>query len=170
MTPHRHFWLVSTLALILLGCAGTPVDTPRIARISAEQLEASLPQPSATLPLEQVVQLSRQGVAADELISRIVASASRYRLTATQIVELAGQGVPLAVLDHMLGAERQRIFYDMAADANNRDRACRERIDQELRMCRNQMIGPMFIYGPYGPYPAINCFPLTPGLPFRHCY
>ena len=147
------------MVTLLPGCAGTPVEPPRIARISAEQLEASLPQPSAALPLEQVVKLARQGVAADELIGRITASASRYRLTATQVVELASQGVPLAVLDHMVAGERQRIFDDMAADANQRDRACRERIDQELRMCRHQMSGPLLMYGPYGPDPAINCFP-----------
>jgi hypothetical protein len=170
MSSRRHLCLVSILVPLLAACAGTPVEPPRIARISAEQLEASLPQPSAALPLEQVVQLARQGVAADELIARITTSASRYRLSASQIVELANQGVPLAVLDHMVGAERQRIFDDMAADANNRERACYERIDQELRVCRNQMIGPLFSYGPYGPYPAINCFPLAPGLPFRRCY
>lgn len=166
----RRFLPFAIPAALLVACAGAPVEPPRIARISGEQLEASLPQPSAALPLEQVVGLSRLGVAADELIARITASASRYRLSAGQIVELANQGVPLAVLDHMVGAERQRIFDDMAADANNRDRACRERIDQELRMCRNQMIGPLFMYGPYGPYPAINCFPLGPGQPFRRCY
>lgn len=170
MNFRRHLWLVPLLVLILQACAGTPVEPPKIERISAEQLEARLPQPSAALPLEQVVQLARQGVAADELITRITASDSRYRISASRIVELASQGVPLAVLDHMVAAERQRIFDDMAADANNRERVFHERIDQELRMCRNQMIGPMFSYGPYGPYPAINCFPLAPGLPFRRCY
>jgi hypothetical protein len=30
------------------------------------------------------------------------------------------------------------------------------------------MSGPMFMYGPY---PAINCFPPAPGLPYRqYCY
>lgn len=169
MIPTR-LALLAIPALILQACAYVPATPPKIERISAEQLEARLPQPVAALPLEQVVVLARQGVAADELIGRITASASRYRLTATQVVELARQGVPLAVLDHMVAGERQRIFDDMAADANNRDRDCHERIDQELRMCRHQMIGPLFMYGPYGPYPAINCFPLAPGWPFRRCY
>lgn len=167
MSPCRHFGFFVTLVSILQGCAGTPAEPSRIERISAEQLEAKLPQPHAALPLEQVVQLSREGVAADELIARIAASASRYRLSATQIVELASQGVPLAVLDHVVAGERQRIFDDMAVDASNRDRACRERIDQELRMCRNELSGPLFIYGPFGPYPGINCFPFAPGWPYR---
>ena len=168
MISRSHLRLVSILALILQGCAGTPAAPPRIERISAEQLEARLPQPGAGLPLEQVVQLARQGVAADELIARIKSSASRYRLSAGQIVDLANQGVPLAVLDHMVAAERQRIFDDMAADANKRDLACHERIDRELRICRNQMSGPMYMYGPY---PMINCFPPAPGWPYRpYCY
>jgi len=163
---YRHFWLAAAPLLILLGCAGTPVEPPKIQRISAEQLEASLPQPAASLPLDQVVALARQGVAAEELIARITASGSRYRLSATQIVELAQQGLPLAVLDHLLAAERRRIFDDMAADANKRETACREKVEQEIRACRSQVFGPMYMPGPY---PLINCFPLGPGSPYWHC-
>ena len=159
-------WLVPALGLILLGCAGAPVGPPRIERISAEQLEASLPQPAAVLPLDQIELLARQGVSAEELIARITASGSRYRLSASQITELAQQGVPLAVLDHMVAAERRRMFDDMATDANNRDQACRERLNQEINWCRHQMIGPMFMPGPY---PMINCFPSPPGSPFWRC-
>lgn len=166
MSALRHLRLVSTLALILQGCAGTPAEPPKIERISAEQLEASLPQPSAALPLEQIVALARQGVGAEDLIGRITASGSRYRLSATQLIELAGQGVPTAVLDHVVSAERRQIFDDMAAEAYRRDRACQDKIEQEIRWCRNQAFGPMFMPGPY---PMINCFPLTPGSPFWRC-
>ncbi len=168
MTSIHRLLLSTVLAALLHACADAPVAPPRIERISAEQLEARLPQPAAALPLEQVVALSRQGIAAEEIIARITASASRYRLSAGQIVELAQQGVRLAVLDHMVAAERHRIFDDMATDANDRDRACRERIEQEVRMCRNQTMGPLLMPGAY-PYPMINCFPLTPGSPFWRC-
>lgn len=166
MIPLRYPLSFAAVALSLQGCAGTPAAPPKIERISAEQLEARLPPPAAALPLDLVVQLARQGVTADEIIARITASASRYRLSAGQVVELAQQGVPLAVLDHMVAAERRQIFDDMAADANNRDQACRERINQEISWCRNQMMGPMFMPGPF---PMINCFPLTPGSPFWRC-
>ena len=166
MSSLRHLWLV--LALILQGCAGTTAEPPRIERISAEQLEAALPQPSAALPLDQIVALARQGVGAEDLIARITASASRYRLSATQLIELAAQGVPSAVLDHIVAAERRQIFDDMAAEAYRRDRACQDKIEQEIRWCRNQALGPMFMPGPY-PYPMINCFPLTPGSPLWRC-
>lgn len=166
MTSRPHLWLVPVFVLILQGCAGTPVEPPKIERISAEQLEARLPQPAANLPLEQIELLARQGVSAEDLIARITASNSRYRLAAAQIVELARQGVPLAVLDHLVAAERRQIFDDMAADANQREKACHDRIEQEVRWCRNQAIGPMYMPGPY---PMINCFPLTTGSPFWRC-
>jgi hypothetical protein len=164
MNARRYLWLA--LIPLLQGCAGTPAEPPKIERISAAELEARLPQPMATLPLEQVLALARQGLGAEELIGRIKDSGSRYRLSATQIVDLAGQGVPPAVLDHMVEAERRHIFDDMAADANQRDQACRERVEQEVRACRNQMFGPMIVPGPY---PMTNCFPLGPGSAFWRC-
>jgi len=165
MTLLRYLLLALPL-LLLFGCAGTPETPPKIERISAERLEASLPQPMAALPLEQVVALAREGLAAGEIIARITSSASRYRLSAGQVVELAQQGVPLAVLDHMVAAERRQIFDDMAAAASLRDQACRDRIEQEIRNCRTPMSGPMYMPG-YNP--MINCFPLTPGSPFWRC-
>lgn len=154
------------LAALLAACAGVPIEPPRIERLSAEQLEARLPPAVATLTQEQIVALSKQGVAAEEIIARIQASASRYRLSATQLVDLAGAGVPLAVLDHLVAAERHRVFDELAADVNRRDQACRERIAQEVQACRNQYLGPMLVPGPY---PMVNCFPLGPGSPYWRC-
>lgn len=164
MISSRHLWLVPLL--ILQACAGTPVEPPKIERLSAEQLEARLPQPAAAMPLEQIVMLAKQGIGAEEIIGRITASGSRYRLSATRIGALAQQGVPFAVLDHIVAAERRQIFDDMAADANKRDQACRDRIEQEIRMCRNQMMTPMWMPGPQ---PLINCMPMAPGSPFWRC-
>ncbi len=163
MSSPRHLWLAPILVLILQGCAGVPAEPPRIERISAEQLEAKLPQPVAAMPLEQILALSRAGIPAEELIGRITTSGSRYRLSATRIIELEKQGVPLAVLDHMVSAERRHIFDDMATDANNRERACLERIAQEVWLCRNQALPPM--WAPW-PQPFGSCFPMTPRLPF----
>ncbi|MDK9704790.1 MAG: hypothetical protein OEL20_16810 [Sulfuritalea sp.] len=158
--------LAPALALILQGCAGVPAEPPKIERISAEQLEARLPQPVAAMPLEQIVALSNLGIPAEELIGRITTSGSRYRLSATQIIELAKQGVPLAVLDHMVAAERSVIFDGMAADANKREQACRDRIEHEVRVCRSQMMSPVWFPGPH---PFGHCFPMAPGSPFWHC-
>lgn len=166
MTSLRHLSFLTALALLLPGCGGMPAEPPRIERISAEQLEASLPQPTAALPLEQVVALVRQGVGATEIIGRITASGSRYRLSATQLVELERQGVPLAILDHMVADERRHIFDDMAADAARRDQACRLRIEQEVLLCRSQAMPPVWFPGQP---PFMNCFPSPPGSPFWRC-
>ena len=152
--------------MLLAGCAGVTIEPPRIERLSAEQLEARLPPPAAAMPLEQVVVLSKQGVPAADLIERIKASGSRYRLSATQLVELARDGVALAVLDHLVAVERHRIFDELAADANQREQACRERIAQEVQACRNQYFGPMLVPAPY---PMFNCFPLGPSSPYWRC-
>ena len=153
-------------ALLLAACADAPVAPPKIDRISAEQLEAKLPPPAAALPLDQVVALAKQGLAAGEIIARITASASRYRLSAGQVLELAQQGVPTAVLDHLVAAERRQVFDELAAELNRRDQACRERLEQEARACRNQFMGPLLVPGPY---PMLNCFPLGPGSPYWRC-
>ena len=162
-----HGTLCLAFALILQGCAGAPAAPPKIERISAEQLEARLPQPAAALPLEQIVALARQGIAAEEIISRISASGSRYRLSATRLVELAWQGVPLAVLDHLAAAERRHIFDDMAADANAREKACQDRIAQEVQACRRQNMPPMLLPGQH---PFTHCFPARPGSMFLRCF
>lgn len=157
-------WLV--LALILQGCAGVPPESPQIERLSAEQLEASLPPPTAAMPLQQIVALARLGIPTEELIGRIRASGSRYRLSASQIVELAGQGVPLAVLDHMVAGERTRIFDDMAGEVERREKICLDRIEQELRHCRAQI--PMQWFP--GRDPFRNCLPPTAGVPHWRCF
>lgn len=164
ISTHRKHWLV--LALILQGCADVPVEPPRIERISAEQLEARLPPPPATVPLEQIVTLARQGSTAADIIARIKDSGSRYRLSATQLVDLARQGVPLAVLDHLVASERRQIFEDMAADANIREMACQERLAREAEFCRRQTESL-----PWYPrqQPFMNCFPPLPGSIYWRC-
>jgi hypothetical protein len=166
MSSLRHLRLVPALALILQGCADAPPGPPKIERLSAEQLEASLPQPAAAMPLEQVVALARQGLPAEELIGRIKESGSRYRLSASQIVELAGQGVPLGVLDHMVASERTHIFDDMAGEVERREKLCRDRSEQELRQCRAQT--PMMWFP--GQHPLMNCLPPTSGWPHWRCF
>jgi hypothetical protein len=164
MNSLRYLSLI--LALILQGCADAPVAPPRIERISAEQLEARLPQPVAALSLDQLVAAARQGIAAEEIISRITASGSRYRLSASELFDLARQGVPLAVLDSLVAAERRHIFDDMAADANAREKACLDRVVREVELCRSQA---MLEMGFPLRHPFINCFPFPPGSPYMHC-
>lgn len=143
-----------------------PRESLRIERLSAEKLEAGLPPPMAAMPLEQVVALARLGVPAEELIGRIKTSGSRYRLSATQIVELEKQGVPLAVLDHLVAGERTHIFDDMAGEVERREKVCRARSEHELRQCRAQM--PM-MWLP-GQHPFMHCLPPVAGSSHWRCF
>ena len=143
-----------------------PAERGKIERISAEELEARLPQPAALLPLEQIVALVRQGIGAGEIIDRMTGTGSRYRLSATQIVELARQGVPLSVLDHMVSAERTHIFDDLAGDAVRREQMCKERIADEARLCRRQVLPPL--WSPWQPT-FMDCVPPRAGAPFWRC-
>ncbi|TRZ94852.1 MAG: hypothetical protein D4R84_07975 [Rhodocyclaceae bacterium] len=143
MTSIRFLLLSVALAVLLQGCADRPVVPPKIERMTAVELEARLPQPVAALALEQVVALAQQGIGAAEIIARIRSSGSRYRLSASRIVELAAQGVPLEVLDYMVSAERTQIFDDMAADTARREQACLQRIEQEANLYRLQAMQPM---------------------------
>jgi len=155
------------VTLAIAGCASAPAEPPRIQRISAAELEAKLQPPAAALPLSEIVASAKQGITSDALIERIRASGSRYTLTATQVVELAREGVPLAVLDFLVAAERRAIFDDMAAEANRREEACRARSEEELRACRLQTMGPVLVPGPNH---MMNCFPLGTGSIYWRCF
>jgi hypothetical protein len=157
-------WIV--LALMLHGCAATPAKSPRIERLGVEQLAARLPQPAAALPLERIVALAKQGVADDDLMARIAASGSRYRLSASMIIDLAAQGVPLKVLDHMVDSERQYLFDDQAAAASRAEQACQQRVEKELVLCRAQAM-----QAPWHPWPQPfgTCLPSPGGWLNWHC-
>lgn len=161
----RRFCLV--LALLLGGCGDLPVEPPRLDRISAEQLETRLPPPVATVSLDHIVTLAREGIAADEIIARIKASGSRYRLSAKQVVDLTLNNVPVAVLDYMIDSERRQIFDSMAADANAREVACQDRLAREAEFCRRQM-EPLLWYPRHQPFS--NCMPPVPGTNFWRCF
>jgi hypothetical protein len=56
---------------------------------------------SSDLTVSEVVEMSQAGVPAREIIDRMVASGTVYRLDAAQLVRLHDQGVPDAVLNYM---------------------------------------------------------------------
>jgi hypothetical protein len=69
--------------LLLAGCATLLVERPPPVRVS------------------QIVEMSRAGVPAHEIIEKIRASGTVYRLKASQLAELREKGVPDAVIDYM---------------------------------------------------------------------
>jgi hypothetical protein len=153
--------LCATLALA--GCATAPQEV-RIERISAEELEARLPQPASPISLAEIVAMSRAGVPATNIVLALDAAHARFRLSATQIVDLRHQGVPLTVLDHMVAGERRATFDDMAAEIMRREQAFSERLARELNLCRLQATPLIW------PHPFGDCWPAMHGTPFWHCF
>jgi len=58
-------------------------------------------QASAQLTMQQVVDLTKQGVSSDEIISKIKAANSKYSLTADDVDYLKKQGVSQRVIETM---------------------------------------------------------------------
>jgi len=96
-----RYWLIVMSMLILTACSSTPQREPEIQRISAEELDKLLPPPVAALSLDEIVQLSKQGLSAEDIIKKIQESKSQYVLTPSQYLDLNKQGVSTKVLDYI---------------------------------------------------------------------
>lgn len=154
---------VTALAAILAlaGCAGgPPPQPPKIERLTGAALDAKIPPPVATLGTDEIVAMAKRGESAQAINAKIDASHSHYRLDATRIASLMKQGVPAAVIDHIMEGERRRIFDDVAADIARRDQACVERVEQEVRQCQLQLLQPGFA----------TCWPPHMGYPYWRCF
>ena len=95
--------LIFFVALLLLeGCAtnGQSVS-PVIERISEEELSRIMPQPLATLSMDDLVRLSKEGMTAAQIIEQIKSSNSMYDLTPSQSLLLSKQGVDSQILDYI---------------------------------------------------------------------
>lgn len=141
--------LISTLALSLLGCATTSAPPPAsgaIARLSPEELARLMPKPDPKLPLAELVRMSKEGVAAKDIIDKIRASGSRYELPVSQAIELHGQGVSAEVLDYIQSAREQELRERMAEEINQRELRHAQELRREQELRRNS-----FYFDPWWP-------------------
>ena len=142
--------------LLLAGCATNGQSVPVIERISEEELSRILPQPLATLSLNDLVSLSKEGMTATQIIEQIKSSNSMYDLTPSQSVMLSKLGVDSQILDYIHTSRELAVRNSIADEINKREKIKREELEslkrQQLRaydpFCRN---GPYGVY-PYGPY------------------
>lgn len=152
-------FLVGFLLLVLTlgGCATTPA-----ARV-VERLppaEATAPPPLPVLAQADLVRLAKQGLAAESIIGRIKESRTRLRLSASDVLSLKTQGVPLAVLDHLLDSDRLASADDCTAQINRRDeeaRLAQQQVVQQAELMgwqRCQLNYPMMM-----PFPGWRPFP-----------
>jgi len=154
------------LMLLLTGCASGPqrFSSPKIQRISPEELERILPRPVPTVSLEEIVRLSREGVPSAAIIEKIRQSGSTYALAPSQMIDLSRQGVDSVVLDYLYASREQILREGYADEINRRDgeyRAELEHLQRELMQQRAYSCDP-FWWGypyPWGYYrPGFRCW------------
>ena len=132
--------LISILALSLLGCAtaSAPPDAgPSIARLTAEELARLLPKPDPVLPPAELIRLSKEGATAKDIIAKIKETGSRYDLSASQAIELHGQGVNAEVLDYVQSARMQELRDRVAEEINQREQRHAQELWREQELRRN---------------------------------
>jgi len=146
--------VLGTTLPLLAGCAATPAHDPQIQRISSEELERIMPKPVPNLTLDEIIQLSKQGMTAEQIIEKIKASNSRYDLTPSQSLELSKQGVDTRVLDYMYAAREQALREVFADEINQREKEnelALEKLRRDYQWRYQQYYDPFWGYG-YPPY------------------
>lgn len=145
---HGLLGLLAGLAA-LAGCAGNPhQQPPAIARLTPAELERLVPAPTPSLGVDEIVALSKSGTPPATIIARIRDSRSSYRLTPREIVELAGRGVSVEVLDAMHAAGQQALRDAIADEVNQRE----EKQRLEIQRLQRELTRRPYYYDPW-PYP-----------------
>lgn len=157
MRNSRNLLLASMLMLIV-GCASNArqgeTATPKIDRISAEELARIIPKPVAKLSLDDLVRLTKEGNSPDQVIAKIEASDSMYDLTPSQSVALNRQGVDAKVLDYIHARRELAVRNNLADEILKREKEKRA----ELAKLKNQLWQQRF----YDPYCRYGYYGLTP--------
>ncbi len=153
--------LISTLALSLLGCATASAPPGgAIARLSPDELARMLPKPNPKLPLAEIIRMSKEGATAKDIIAKIRETGSRYALSASQAIELHGEGVNAEVLDYIQSA-RERAWRDrIAEEINQREQRHADELRREQELRRDSCF-----YDAW--WPAYPGYGWNYGYPFR---
>ena len=148
--------LILLIALVMTACAinGQQADgqTPKIDRISDEELARIMPKAVAVVSLDDLVKLSKEGVPTDQIIEKIKASNSLYDLTPSQSVTLNKQGVDSKVLDYIHESREQALRNNFADEINKREENKRVELEKLKRqqLQQQQLYDPFCRYGAYG--------------------
>ena len=121
------------MVMLTTGCATNSSQQSSIERITPEQLAKILPQPVANMNLDEIVHLSQQSVSADEIITKIKLSNSRYELMPSQALDLSKKGVDAKVLDFM-HENNELAKQNAVADEINRREKAKLDAQQQLRL------------------------------------
>ncbi len=146
---NHPFYLIFSALLLVSGCATNGYETgagaPQIDRISAEELARIMPKPVATLSLEDIVRLIKEGNSTDQIIDKIKVSNSMYDLTPSQSVVLSKQGVDSKVLDYIHASRELALRNNLADEINKREKEKRAELDK----LKNQLWQQQHFYDPY---------------------
>lgn len=132
MNKQRLMISAVLLATLVTGCAGNTPRETQVQRLTPEEVAKLTPVAVSALSLDEIVQLSKEHVTADDIISKIKASNSQYDLTASQIVTLSKQGVDAKVLDFMQTEREKARLNSMADEINKREKANKE-VQEQLK-------------------------------------
>lgn len=160
MTYFKKFSIL-ILSLLLIACASnnqrSDVRSQKIDRISEEELSRIMVKPIATLSLDDLVRLTKEGATVDQIIEKIRISNSSYDLTPSQVVDLNKQGVDNKVLDYIHISRESALRNNVADEINQREKERRVELDklkrQQWLQQQQRMYGPACGFGYYGqPY------------------
>lgn len=155
--------LALMISLFLMsGCASTGTQQAQIERITPEELAKILPQPVATVTLDEIVKDSKANKSADEIIAKIKVSNSRYELTPAQTLDLNKKGVDTKVLDYIHESNELAKQNAIADEINKREKEralAEKKLKRERDAAQNRYYDPFwgprfggFYGGPYGYY------------------
>lgn len=134
LAPVRRIILLMLLALAVAGCAAPPGRDarghPGIERASAEELARAIPKAQPKITIAELLRLTREGVAPDQIIDALATTQSRIALSAAQRAELVRQGVDRGVLDYIIAAEERAHRADVV-DALTQSEATQAQIREE---------------------------------------
>jgi hypothetical protein len=149
---------------LLAGCATTETqnkstENNKIERISDAELEKLIPNPTPNLELSQLVELSKSGTSADDLIEKIKQSGTHYALTPSEAIALNKQGLDSKVLDYLYTAQLQVLRDGLADEINRREAVHRKQEDQLMQ----ELLHRPYYYDPFWPsaYPYRRGYPGT---------
>jgi hypothetical protein len=95
-------WVIMGCLLLLESCATMGITQPE----------------PVTVP--QIIQMSKAGVPAQEIVKKMRRSGTVYRLKASQLAQLKEEGVPDSVIDYMQETYLDAVRNDQALEDRNR--------------------------------------------------
>ncbi|MGE5386931.1 MAG: hypothetical protein ACM3SV_13700 [Betaproteobacteria bacterium] len=141
---------ICAAAILVTACASPGAGNPGqvVDRLPAQAKPAipALPR----LSQDDIVQLTKQGVSAESIISRIKESGTRHRLAASEIVALKSKGVSIVVLDYLLDSDRQALLDECSERINRLGREHMQTLQQQEMLCQQRCA---LSCPPWGPYP-----------------